>query len=507
MERRKFIKQTALAGAALWAAKYSWGKGLVMSDFPEVRVPLGQRRFKSIAVENLINEIQQNISNKEIAWLFNNCFPNTLDTTVDYSLIDGKPDTFVITGDIDAMWLRDSSAQIMPYLPLCKNDGLLQNMIEGVIRRQNKCIILDPYANAFYKDDTKVSEWKKTDNTDMKPGVHERKWELDSLCYPIRLAYHYWQETDDTAPFDEQWKAAMLLVIKTFKEQQRINGQGSYSFQRTADCLPLGGYGFPCQPNGLICSAFRPSDDATIFLYLIPSNYFAVKSLMQLGEMLEKISRDLDAARDARDLSRQVSLALQSLSVMHPKFGKIYPYETNGYGGINIMDDANAPSLLSLPYLETVNTNDNTYLNTRQLSLSDENPFFFKGKYAEGVGSPHTGLNRVWHIGIIMRGLTSSDPKEIADCIEMLRTTHAGTGFMHESFDPDAPIDFTRKWFAWANTLFGEFIWKVYREHKKLLDVVTPTPPQNAAAPATAAPAKKPAEKENNLLHRFRRRK
>jgi len=492
IERRTFIKQTAMAGAAVWAAKYGFGKGLKSVDFPTVRIPLEQRRFKSIAVENLIGEIQQNISNKEIAWLFNNCFPNTLDTTVDYSTLDGKPDTFVITGDIDAMWLRDSSAQIMPYLPLCKDDKLLQNMIEGVIRRQNKCIILDPYANAFYKDATKISEWKKTDITDMKPGVHERKWEIDSLCYPIRLAYHYWMETGDTAPFDDSWKEAMLLVVKTFKEQQRIENQGPYSFQRLAtwaDSLPLNGYGYPCKPNGLICSAFRPSDDATIFSYLIPSNYFAVKSLMQLGDMWERIGRDLDAARDARDLSRQVFSALQSLSIMHPKFGKIYPYEINGYGGINIMDDANVPSLLALPYLETVNTNDNTYLNTRQLSLSDENPFFFKGKYAEGVGSPHTGLNRVWHIGIIMCGLTSSDPKEMADCIETLRTTHAGTGFMHEAFDPDAPITFTRKWFAWANTLFGEFIWKVYRNHKKLLDVEAPPP---VAAPPTP-PAKKPS--------------
>jgi len=492
-----------MASAAVWAAKYSFGKGLMPSSFPEVRVPVGQRRFKSIAVENLINEIQQNISNKEIAWLFNNCFPNTLDTTVDYSIIDGKPDTFVITGDIDAMWLRDSSAQVMPYLPLCKNDKLLQNMIEGVIRRQNKCILLDPYANAFYKDDTKVSEWKKTDKTDMKPGVHERKWEIDSLCYPIRLAYHYWQETGDTAPFDEHWRDAMRLVVKTFKEQQRTNGQGPYRFQREAawaDSLPLDGYGYPCKPNGLICSAFRPSDDATIFLYLIPSNYFAMKSLMQLAEMWEKIGRDYDAAQEARDLSRQVYLALQQLSIMHPKFGKIYPYEVNGYGGVNIMDDANAPSLLSLPYLEVVNLNDNTYLNTRQMALSDENPFFFKGKYAEGVGSPHTGLNNVWHIGIIMRGLTSSDTKEIADCIEMLRTTHAGTGFMHESFNPNAPINFTRKWFAWANTLFGEFIWKVYRDHKSLLDVV-PKPPQSAAAPATNTKS----TPKKNPLHFLRR--
>ena len=258
-------------------AKSGFSRMTTFEDFPVVRIPAGQRKFRSDAVEALITEVNQKIGNKEIAWLFNNCFPNTLDTTVDYSLIGGKPDTFVITGDIDAMWLRDSTAHVTPYLPLCKKDKKLQQMIEGVIRRQNKCIIIDPYANAFYKDDSKVSEWKKTDHTDMKPGVHERKWEIDSLCYPIRLAYHFWKETGDTAPFDEHWKEAMTLVVKTFREQQRVDGRGPYSFTRetsfATDSVPLGGFGYPGKPNGLICSMFRPSDDATIFPYLIPSNF------------------------------------------------------------------------------------------------------------------------------------------------------------------------------------------------------------------------------------------
>ncbi|HEU0226994.1 MAG TPA: glycoside hydrolase family 125 protein [Arachidicoccus soli] len=478
MHRRKFLQQSAMAGAGVLVSKYSkaFNNGRAVfnvDEFPVVRIPVGQRKFRSESVENLINEIQANVGNKELAWLFNNCFPNTLDTTVEYSIINGKPDTFVITGDIDAMWLRDSTAQVTPYLPLCKKDKALQKMIEGVIRRQNKCIIIDPYANAFYKDASKVSEWKETDITDMKPGVHERKWEIDSLCYPIRLAYNFWKETGDTAPFDDHWKEAMTLVVKTFKEQQRITNQGPYSFQRktswATDDVPMGGYGYPTKPNGLINSMFRPSDDATIFPYLIPSNYFAVKSLTQLAEMWEKIGKDLDKANEARALSKQVYVALQDFTVMHPKYGQIYPYEVNGYGSINLMDDANVPSLLAMPYLEATFPTNVTYLNTRRYVLSEDNPFFFKGTVAEGIGSPHTGLNKIWPIGISMRGLTSSNTKEMAECIEMLRTTHAGTGFMHESFDPSAPIDFTRKWFAWSNTLFGEFIWKMYREHKDLL--------------------------------------
>jgi len=482
MHRRKFLQQTAMAGAGVLVAKSGFSRLTKFDDFPVVRIPVGQRKFRSDAVEALITELNQKIGNKEIAWLFNNCFPNTLDTTVDYSLIEGKPDTFVITGDIDAMWLRDSTAQVTPYLPLCKTDKKLQMMIEGVIRRQNKCIIIDPYANAFYKDDSKVSEWKKTDHTDMKPGVHERKWEIDSLCYPIRLAYNFWKDTGDVAPFDEHWKEAMTLVVKTFKEQQRLDGKGPYSFTRetsfATDSVPLGGFGYPGKPNGLICSMFRPSDDATIFPYLIPSNYFAVKSLGQLAEMWEKIGKDPEKAKEARDLAKEVYVALQQVTVMHPKYGKIFPFEVNGYGSINLMDDANVPSLLALPYLEAVFPNNATYLNTRRFILSEDNPFFFKGTVAEGVGSPHTGLNMIWHIGISMRGLTSTDTKEMAECLEMLRSTHAGTGFMHESFDPSAPIKFTRKWFAWSNTLFGEYIWKIYREHPDLL---------KAPAPAVAA--------------------
>ncbi len=495
MKRRKFIEQTAMAGAAVVAANNAFGQQVAAPgvntnpvNFPVVRYPVGRRHFKSVAVENKINEVKNNIRNKEIAWLFENCFPNTLDTTVDFSMVNGKPDTYVITGDIDAMWLRDSTAQVWPYLPLTKNDKQLKQLIEGVIRRQNKCIILDPYANAFYKDGKQVSKWKETDITDMKPGIHERKWEIDSLCYPIRLAYGYWKTTGDTSPFDQYWKDAMVNVVKTFKEQQRFNGPGPYSFMRTTswatDGVPLSGYGYPAKPNGLICSTFRPSDDATVFSYLIPSNFFAASELVHLAEMWETIGKDPEKAKEARDLSKDVFAALRNYAtIVHPQFGKIYAFEVNGYGSYHLMDDGNIPSLLSMPYLGSVFPTDLTYLNTRKYVLSEENPFFFKGTAAEGVGSPHTGMNKIWHMAIIMRGMTSTDNKEIADCLEMLRTTHAGTGFMHESFDKDSPIDFTRKWFAWTNTLFGEFVLKLYKENKALLDYVKPVEVAPSAAP------------------------
>lgn len=473
MNRRTFIRHTGLVttGMAIGAPAALFAAG---TGFPEVRVPLAQRKFTSRAVEQLIADLGRKMGNKEMAWLFGNCFPNTLDTTVEFTTIDGKPDTYVITGDIDAMWLRDSSAQVWPYIPLCHEDKELKELIKGVINRQVKCILKDPYANAFYKDESKVSEWKHTDITDMKPGVHERKWEIDSLCYPIRLAHGYWKETGDLSVFDDQWVAAMRLVVKTFKEQQRFDGQGPYSFQRNTawatDGVPMGGYGYPARPNGLICSMFRPSDDATIYPYLIPSNFFAVESLQQLAAILEQKGGLDGDVKAAKALALQVADALKKHAITHhPAYGNIYGYETNGFGSYNLMDDANIPSLLSLPYLGAVKISDPVYQQTRKYVLSTDNPFYFAGKKLSGTGGPHVGLDMVWPMSIVMRGLTSTSEKEIKGCLDSLQHCHAGTGFMHESAHKDDPSKFTRKWFAWANTIFGEFIWKVQREKPSLL--------------------------------------
>lgn len=474
MDRRKFLHQSSMAGGAVLLSKMGFGKSFAgKDDFPVVRIPASKRRSNNATIESTITSLQNSISNKELAWLFGNCFPNTLDTTVEVGTLNGKPDTFVITGDIDAMWLRDSTAQVWPYLPFAKKDPEIKKLIEGVIRRQVECISLDPYANAFYKNESKVSEWK-SDLTDMKPGVHERKWEIDSLCYAIRLSYGYWKETGDSSIFDDKWNKAMLSIVQTFKEQQRIDGNGPYHFQRdtpkATDTLPLSGYGYPTKPVGLICSMFRPSDDATIFPFLIPSNLFAVKSLQNLAEIWRLNAMDNAWIVSAQDLARQVWQAVEKYGVTyHPKYGKIYVYETNGYGSFNMMDDANVPSLLSLPYLDAVGESDQVYANTRKFVLSEDNPFYFKGTAAAGLGSPHTGMDMIWPIGIIMQGLTSKDPNEIKQCLQYLQTTHASTGFMHESFNKDVPLNFSRKWFAWANTLFGEFILKVYKEHRSLL--------------------------------------
>ena len=470
--RRNFIKTSSLAIAGLSLSNLSFTKSFVPNSFISNRPPIAERKFISEAIEAKIVEMKKTIKDEELAWLFENCFPNTLDTTITHKVIEGKPDTFVITGDINAMWLRDSSAQVWPYLQFVNEDKKLKDLVAGVINRQTKCILIDPYANAF-NDGPGESPWEN-DVTDMKPELHERKWEVDSLCYPIRLAYGYWKTTTDVSIFDEDWKSAMKLVLKTFKEQQRKDGKSHYRFMRetawSTDSLPLGGYGNPINPVGLIVSSFRPSDDATTFSFLVPSNHFAVVSLKQLSEILTEVIKDTLFASECVNLADEVQEALNKYAnAEHLNFGKIYPYEVDGFGNKLFMDDANVPSLLSLPYLNAVSSENVLYKNTRKFLFSKNNPYYFEGKAGNGIGGPHAGLGKIWHLSVIMRGITSTDENEIVDCLDLLKSTHAITGFMHESFDKDDASKFTRSWFAWANTLFGEFILKVQKERPHLL--------------------------------------
>ncbi|MDI9604352.1 MAG: glycoside hydrolase family 125 protein [Bacteroidota bacterium] len=481
--RRDFIKKTVTGATAfavspllIKAERLTGTKG--MSSYVSQRPEKVKRNFVSVAVDETINRVKAKIDDPKLAWMFENCFPNTLDTTVHYSVKNGRPDTFVYTGDISAMWLRDSSAQVWPYLPLTKKDKPLQQLIAGVINRQTQCILIDPYANAFYIEPKSDGDWAK-DRTKMQPMLHERKWEIDSLCYPIRLAYNYWKTTGDTSVFDADWVKAMYLVIKTFKEQQRKDGLGPYKFQRVTerqlDTVCNDGYGNPVNPVGLIVSTFRPSDDATTFGFLVPSNFFAVVSLRQMSEIAEKVINDPVLASDSITLAEEVEQALKRYAVaQHPKYGEVYAYEVDGFGNAYFMDDANIPSLLALPYLNAMDRDDPIYQNTRKLVWSEDNPYFFRGSAGEGIGGPHIGYDMVWPMSIIMRAQTSADDREIVDCLRILRNTDADTGFMHESFHKDNPVRFTRSWFAWVNTLFGELIVDI--EEKGRIDLV------NAAA-------------------------
>src|SRR5262249_34898595 len=287
--------------------------------------------------------------------------------------LEGKPDTFVITGDIDAMWLRDSSAQVVPYIPLAKGDPSLQRLFHGLIQRQARCIRIDPYANAFMPDPhAQPLDWAQHDNTDMNPGVGERKWEIDSLCYPIRLAHGYWAATGDTKPFDDDWRAAMHKVLQTFREQQRKHDHGPYHFQRTSpiptETQMLAGYGNPTRPNGMIHSMFRPSDDACVYPLFVPANLFAVLSLRQLAKMSRAIHHDQAFANDCEALADEVEQAVNKDGRMRDADGReCWAYEIDGLGNQLFMDDANVPSLLGLPYLGCCDRNDPVYRNTRKL--------------------------------------------------------------------------------------------------------------------------------------------
>ena len=476
--RRDFLKKGGLGLASLalggrFGAYSKTVSGILKDEkYISQRPELSKRHFTSKAVEETIVRIKKKIKDPKLAWMFENCYPNTLDTTVNFRMAGNKPDTFVYTGDIHAMWLRDSSAQVWPYLSLANKDPQLKLLLEGVVRRQTECILIDPYANAF-NDGPTGGEWA-TDLTDMKPELHERKWEIDSLCFPIRLAYGYWKETSDSSVFDSSWQKAMQLVLRTFKEQQRKDGLGPYKFQRKTekqlDTQSNDGYGAPVKPVGLIVSTFRPSDDASTFGFLIPSNLFAVASLKQLAEISRKVTMDTAFANECEALADEVMTAINKYAIIdHPEYGKIYAYEVDGYGSILLMDDANVPGLLSLPYIDCVSSDDEIYQNTRKFVWSKDNPYFFKGKAGEGIGGPHVShvsLDMVWPLSILMKAMTSTDDAEIKACVKMLRDTDADTGFMHESFYKDDPMKFTRHWFAWLNSTFGELVLKLDKENK-----------------------------------------
>ena len=399
-----------------------------------------------------------------LAPLVKQCFLNTIETTVKKQE-DGK--YFVITGDIEAMWLRDSSFQVMHYVKMAKEDEALRQIISGIIRKQTEQILIDPYANAFnevpgkqgHQDETKRNDW-----------VWERKYELDSLCAPIYLAYTYWKETGETDIFDQKFGQMLRTVLSLIQTEQH-HENSEYSFQRfhcvPTDTLPFEGKGTPVGDTGMSWSGFRPSDDCCTYGYLVPANMMAVTALGYAEEILNE-NYDENWNKDARMaalLRGQIREGIEKFGVVeHPVYGCMYAYEVDGLGNCLCMDDANSPSLLAMPYLKFCGQDDVRYQNTRKFVLSEENPFYYSGTAAKGIGSPHTPKDHIWHIGIIMQALTSSDREEILQCLEYLSKTHDGTNFMHESFHKDHPEQYTRSWFAWANSLFSTLMLKLMEE-------------------------------------------
>lgn len=479
-DRRTLMTQGALLGAGLATAgvapiatAQTGGKGA--GGYVSKRPAPADRRFVSKAVEQEIVRVSRMIADPEVAWLFANAYPNTLDTTVRMGTVDGKPDSFVITGDIPCLWLRDSAAQVKSYLHLARQDPKLRELFRGLIARHARSVLIDPYANAFMEDPSAKTSlaWAKVDETEMRPGVAERKWEIDSLCYSMRLSHGYWTATRDATPFDAQWADAMRAIVRTFREQQRKEGPGPYKFQRASrqptETL-LAGYGAPTRKNGMIHSGFRPSDDACQYSLFVPANLFAVTTLRELAQVANEARKDSALANDATALANEVAAAVAQHGTMRlPDGREVWAYEVDGYGNAIFMDDANVPSLSSLAWLGCVPASDARWQRTAAAAWSEANPWFFRGKAGEGIGGPHQGMDYIWPMSLIVRGLSATDDATILKCLATLKRTHAGTGFMHEAFEKDDASKFSRDWFAWANGLFGEFILHIAATRPQLL--------------------------------------
>ncbi len=452
MHRRQFGRMTmgVVAGAAL-AARTSAARAATIYQRP----PVAQRGFTNPAVERTIAATLKNISDPRLAEIFTNTYPFALDNYVSFTESGGVPDTYVSTGDIPAMWLRDSSAELFPFIDASVGDQALRQAMVGLIHRQARCLQTDPYANAFNKDFT----------------IWERKYELDSLCWPVRFAFNYWLRTGDRSGFDTEWFDAARTVVNTMREQQRPGGTqtGPYRYTGPYYC-PGNGWGNPIRPVGLIASTFRPSDDPTNYLFLVPSNFFALESLYQLMVIAVEVYHDAAFATACARFGDELVTLLNRYAIATVNGQRIWAYEVDGLGNQFLADDANLPNLLGLPYIGGSSTTDPVYQATRAFSLSHANPYYHSGPVGSGIGSPHTDpADNFWPLALIAQGVTSESDAEIAMAIRTLVDSDGGTGLIHESVNVDDPTIYTRDYFGWANEFFAEFILKVNTERPALL--------------------------------------
>ncbi|EPI01527.1 hypothetical protein D920_00428 [Enterococcus faecalis 13-SD-W-01] len=411
------------------------------------------------SVKTFMQEITEKCGEEHKKWAdnFNAAFANTLLTTVKRHE-DGT--TFLLTGDIPAMWLRDSTAQVRPYLYLAKQDEDLADMIAGLVKKQFYYINIDPYANAF--NETENHAGHQDDHTEMNGWIWERKYEIDSLCYPIQLAYLLYKNTGRTEQFNAEFEAGVKKILEVFTIEQN-HEHSTYRFvretDRKEDTLINDGMGAKVAETGMTWSGFRPSDDACKYGYLIPSNMFAVVVLGYLETIFTSILKNDELKQKAVQLKEEIQKGIQNHAFTKNSQGEtVYAYEVDGLGSASIMDDSNIPNLISAPYLGYIESNDEQYLQTRKTLLSKENPYYYSGKYASGIGSSHTPENFVWPIAMAVEGLTSNDKKEKERILNQLTAIDAGTNLMHEGVNVDDPNEYTREWFSWANMMFCELV-------------------------------------------------
>ncbi|WP_455387270.1 glycoside hydrolase family 125 protein [Lactiplantibacillus pentosus] len=405
---------------------------------------------------NKINQLSQPIDPK-LGTVFQKTFLNTLETTISD---DEQGYAFILTGDIPAMWQRDSTAQVRPYLALAHEQPAIATLITRVVQRQFFNMAIDPYANAF--NETANGHGHQTDQTEMGPWIWERKFEIDSLCYPVQLAYLLYKNTGVTAQFDDNFVTGVKRLLTTFETEQH-HATSPYRFVRTVDrpedTLERDGLGTPVADTGMIWSGFRPSDDACEYGYLIPANMFAVVILDYLQVIFSSVLDDPNIVARARRLQTAVRDGIETYGyTMNANGEKVYAYEVDGLGHAKLMDDGNVPSLLSAPYLGYCDLLDPNYQRTRQTLLSPENPYYYSGHLAAGQGSPHTPAHYIWPIAIAMEGLTTNSRDQQLAALQTLIKTTGGTDLMHESFNVDDDTQFTREWFSWANMMYCELL-------------------------------------------------
>lgn len=460
--------------------------------YPYMRPAPKCRTFVSLAVEHVIDDLKSKVKDADLARLIENCLPNTLDTTIlwhqtprqNNRLRDSQ--TFVVTGDIHAEWLRDSARQLSVYQPFVKYDAKLRQMILGAINTQAHFILTSPYCNAFHPP---PESGVKRGNTAMdqvfpRPdwrSVFECKYELDSLASFLTLTNDYYVNSGGDKSFMTRlWLKAfekILIVMRresapSFDEDTGQALQFYYSFQRQtnigSETLPLGGVGNPVNfGTGLIRSAFRPSDDSCILQFFIPANLHMLTELKGIRKNL--FDKEFASNEEYKPLVDQTDFFIRAISggidahgiIDHPIWGQVYAYEVDGYGSAIFMDDANLPSLLSLPDMGYLSKDDEVYQNTRNMILSKRgNPYFLTGILFEGIGGPHIGIQNAWPMSLLVKIRTTDDDDEIKESMDYIMGTTAGLGLMHESINVNSRngLEFTRSWFAWCNSEFGKTI-------------------------------------------------
>ena len=348
---------------------------------------------------------------------------------------------YVQTGDIPAMWLRDSSAQTYPYVRFTDAIPAFRPIVRAVIERNARNVVTDPHANAF------TAGYK----------IWEEKWEPDSLAYPVTLIYAYWQQTHDRSIFTARVRWALEHTLATYECEMQHDRCSGYRSR----FLTNRGAGADFDETGMVWGAFRPSDDPVKYAFNIPQNMLVAVALEEIGELAVDGFGDPHMAVRANDLDAAVTDGIERYGKIYDfRYGWIYAYEVDGRGGFELMDDANLPNLVSAPLWEYVSPYDPIYQNTRRFVLSQDDPFYYRGRYASGLGSPHTPTGWVWPLGMTAQALTSSDPREVAALIQSIAATGSSDGLIHESFDPNDPSRFTRSEFGWANASFAELLFR-----------------------------------------------